>query len=486
MDVSVVIATYNRGNLLTSLLQQYEKILMVTKYEFEIIFSDDGSIDNSVELLENYRGPINIKVLKNNHLGAAGARNSAIEYCEGKIAIFTGDDIFPDNNFINGHYENYLKNGDDIGVLGQLKWPKDMDITYLMYHITDVGFEQFSFPNLKPYEEVDFRHFYTSNISISLKKIRELDKLFDTTFDKYGFEDIELGYRLSKIGFKILYDPTIVGFHYHLYEKVSKFCSRQQSAGEMYITFFGLHPDVDEHIKIGVDDIKKALYETLKSIEESFTSRSLNYIINIFVKFLEFFSECNEYLINKLNFNVLKKHHSLIMTRLFKFYFYKGIFIRILKTDPQYKKYIHILIYKFFKGGYLQFFHSETDNFTELNSKKIYLMQRKKINYSYTLDFENKKRSDFFIRIDPYNGYCSINIKTLKSNNKNSLKFETNGVMKRNNEIFFLNTIDPIIFIKDEFQENDTITIDYSIKYYNLKNISHNFFIKIKNRIRSK
>ena len=78
MDVSVVIATYNRGNLLTSLLQQYEKILMVTKYEFEIIFSDDGSIDNSVELLENYRGPINIKVLKNNHLGAAGARNSAI------------------------------------------------------------------------------------------------------------------------------------------------------------------------------------------------------------------------------------------------------------------------------------------------------------------------------------------------------------------------------------------------------------------------
>ena len=58
--------------------------------------------------------------------------------------------------------------------------------------------------------------------------------------------------------------------------------------------------------------------------------------------------------------------------------------------------------------------------------------------------------------------------------------------MKRNNEIFFLNTIDPIIFIKDEFQENDTITIDYSIKYYNLKNISHNFFIKIKNRIRSK
>ena len=121
MDVSVVIATYNRGNLLTSLLQQYEKILRVTKYEFEIIFSDDGSIDNSVELLENYRGPVNIKVLKNNHLGAAGARNSAIEYCEGKIAIFTGDDIFPDNNFINGHYENYLKNGDDIGVLGQLK-----------------------------------------------------------------------------------------------------------------------------------------------------------------------------------------------------------------------------------------------------------------------------------------------------------------------------------------------------------------------------
>ena len=62
MDVSVIIATYNRGNLLIRLLQQYEKILAVTKYKFEIIFDleDLGTKENYTEdgRLEYY---INVK-----------------------------------------------------------------------------------------------------------------------------------------------------------------------------------------------------------------------------------------------------------------------------------------------------------------------------------------------------------------------------------------------------------------------------------------
>ncbi|MGD5763666.1 hypothetical protein QUU53_22525, partial [Xanthomonas citri pv. citri] len=106
-----------------------------------------------------------------------------------------------------------------------------------MKHITDIGCEQFGFVGMRPYEIVDFRHFYTSNVSVSRKKLQQLDQLFDTTFKKYGFEDVELGYRLHKVGVQIIYNPVALGFHDHIYDSVVKFCRRQHSAVEELNTF---------------------------------------------------------------------------------------------------------------------------------------------------------------------------------------------------------------------------------------------------------
>ena len=39
--------------------------------------------------------------------------------------------------------------------------------------------------------------------------------LFDTSFSLYGWEDLELGERLKKIGTKLIKCPNAVGFHWH-------------------------------------------------------------------------------------------------------------------------------------------------------------------------------------------------------------------------------------------------------------------------------
>jgi hypothetical protein len=38
--------------------------------------------------------------------------------------------------------------------------------------------------------------------------------VFDERFQAYGYEDVELGYRLVKKGFRMIYNPDAIGYHY--------------------------------------------------------------------------------------------------------------------------------------------------------------------------------------------------------------------------------------------------------------------------------
>lgn len=87
IDLSMIIPVYNASkNLekcLTSLINQK------TKYTFEIILVDDGSTDNSSQILEEYKnGFENIVVIYQENGGAGKARNIGINYARRKIHRF--------------------------------------------------------------------------------------------------------------------------------------------------------------------------------------------------------------------------------------------------------------------------------------------------------------------------------------------------------------------------------------------------------------
>ena len=265
INVSVIIATYNRVDILKRLLQCWKKIDDNTSCSYEIIFSDDGSDDETLDLLKNYKG-LPIVILKNEHHGASSARNHAVNKAKGELLIFTGDDIFPSIDFIEKHWSYYKKNGQITATLGRIEWQVGIKRTYLMTHITEIGCEQFGFVALPKYSEVDFRHFYTSNISISAAAIKSLEIAFNPAFTKCNFEDIELGYRLSKLGVKIFYAPDIVAYHDHVYDDVDAFCTRQKSAGEMLAVFKRLHPYMSVgELGIDIDEFGCLLERYLES-----------------------------------------------------------------------------------------------------------------------------------------------------------------------------------------------------------------------------
>src|SRR5438132_2289991 len=245
MDLSVVIPTYNGASLLIKLVDAWGEVDQDTKYKYELIFSDDGSSDDTVTTLKQQGKGLPIVTLENEHGGAARARNAAIRRAQGERILMLGDDIFPNPQLVNRHVELSRQFGPDTAILGDIKWHPELKLNYLMHHITEVGHEQFSLNAFQSGQYVDFRHFYTSNISIDRQFLLSEPGLFDERFSKVNFEDAELGYRLANRGVHIRFEPEAWVYHYHDYT-AEAFCSRQRIAGEMAVVLVKLHPERED------------------------------------------------------------------------------------------------------------------------------------------------------------------------------------------------------------------------------------------------
>ena len=93
--ISVVIPTYNSENFITKTL---ETVCSQTYNNYEVIISDDGSTDDTVETARAFfdrYGHRESKILINSHEGAAAARNRGIEVANGDwISFLDSDDLW--------------------------------------------------------------------------------------------------------------------------------------------------------------------------------------------------------------------------------------------------------------------------------------------------------------------------------------------------------------------------------------------------------
>jgi glycosyltransferase involved in cell wall biosynthesis len=90
-EVSVIIATYNRGALLEHAL---ESVFGQTFGDYEVVIADDGSTDDTLERLKKYGSRVRVLCLE--HQGRpASARNCAIEEASGRfLAFLDSDDLW--------------------------------------------------------------------------------------------------------------------------------------------------------------------------------------------------------------------------------------------------------------------------------------------------------------------------------------------------------------------------------------------------------
>tara|TARA_B100001123_G_C15338872_1_gene1033930 strand:+ start:2388 stop:3371 length:984 start_codon:yes stop_codon:yes gene_type:complete len=97
--VSVVIPTYNRANLISKCIHS---VLNQTCSSFELIVVDDGSTDNTKEIVYDIieKNDAKIKYFYQENGGTYSARNLGLEKCQGKYVNFLDSDDFIMPNFL--------------------------------------------------------------------------------------------------------------------------------------------------------------------------------------------------------------------------------------------------------------------------------------------------------------------------------------------------------------------------------------------------
>ena len=204
IEASIVIPTYNRKSILEKCLEA----LFNQNYpndKYEIVLINDGSTDETDKMVASLDPPCRLRYVRNNkRLGVPKSRNRGIRLARGKYIICVDSDIIVVPEFAQEHLKYHRLYGDGI-VNGELIYISSLE---------QVGKKR------KGVWDISFSSFDTANVSVRKKHIDKVGG-FDVDLLPYGWQDVELGYRLKKIGLKSRKNPEALGYHFRKWADTS-------------------------------------------------------------------------------------------------------------------------------------------------------------------------------------------------------------------------------------------------------------------------
>lgn len=112
--ISVIVPVYNIEKYLPRCI---DSILDQTYKNWEAIFINDGSTDNSLKVLEEYKKrDERIKIIDKKNAGSGAARNDGIENSKGEYIAFLDSDDWYEQNFLEKLYNNLTENNSDVAM----------------------------------------------------------------------------------------------------------------------------------------------------------------------------------------------------------------------------------------------------------------------------------------------------------------------------------------------------------------------------------
>jgi glycosyltransferase involved in cell wall biosynthesis len=258
MFFSVVIPTYNRKPILEKCLRALsQQVLQDNKVtDYEIVVVDDGSTDGTLAWLGAYPQEFPRLVLyTQEHQGPAAARNLGVAKAKGDTIIFIDSDLVVTANFLQAHADALTQATQSFGH------------NRLFTYGAVINTCNFAAPTSEPYKITDFSNAYfaTGNVAIA-KTWLEQAGLFDTAFQLYGWEDLELGVRLKKLGLQLVKCPQAVGYHWHppfSLEQIPRLIEQERQRGRMGVLFYQKHPTWEVRLMIQMTWLHRLLWGTL-------------------------------------------------------------------------------------------------------------------------------------------------------------------------------------------------------------------------------
>ena len=230
--ISIIIPSYNRREMLTNTLCG----LLVQEHfdkEYEVIIVDNGSDDlfSTSGMDIDFCFPIKIikRNLRSGNFRPGSARNIGALNARHEIIVFLDSDCIPSSTFLSAHWD-ILSGGNSIATIGHREFISVSNIQLdsilnspnYIYKVprvisdsnykreTDRRLPELSLLKSHP---APFNCFHGCNLGMRKSDFFNAGG-FDERFDLFwGYEDIELGYRLSLSHVEFRYVPSAVVFH---------------------------------------------------------------------------------------------------------------------------------------------------------------------------------------------------------------------------------------------------------------------------------
>lgn len=116
MDISVVIPLYNEEESLPELYAWINRVMVANNYSYEVIFVNDGSTDNSWQVIEDLKSMSpNVKGIKfRRNYGKSPALFCGFERAQGDVVITMDADLQDSPDEIPGLYKMIVEEGYDL------------------------------------------------------------------------------------------------------------------------------------------------------------------------------------------------------------------------------------------------------------------------------------------------------------------------------------------------------------------------------------
>lgn len=198
--VSLYVPCYNAekhvGRCLDSILKQTYPV-------DEILIIDDGSTDDTVEIAKNY--PVKILSHRTNR-GLGAARNTAVKKAKNEFVAAIDSDITLSPTWL----EKLMRHFNDkevAGAGGKLieKFTESLADRYRATYMTHCS--HYTEKTVNPYYAL------VGSNCVYRKKVIEEVGYYNEKF-RTSFEDVDMYHRVRAKGYKLVYDPEAVAFHW--------------------------------------------------------------------------------------------------------------------------------------------------------------------------------------------------------------------------------------------------------------------------------
>jgi len=250
-EVSALLTTRNRAHMLPRVLDAL-KHQTLSPSRFEVVVVDDGSTDETSTVLHCYADSLPLRVFQQRHSGLAEAKNLGVFAARSPIVIFLDDDDVADPDLITAHLAMHIAYPEvGTAVLGHTRLAADVQRFPVMRHVTEVGCQLFSYDRMRPGQIVGYAEFWGGRSSCK-RELLLRHGAFNPAF-RFGYEDIECGWRLAQHGLRVIYEPAASSTMIRAIS-FDDFCTRSYRQGRSQFYFASLHPDpkIREYCEIDV------------------------------------------------------------------------------------------------------------------------------------------------------------------------------------------------------------------------------------------